>query len=148
MHRPAPSNGKTFALDTWRLIVDTIYVQGEHRNGICQLMDAIPRGARSGGFPLIRYLVAKGRYLLSEKVLEFLSEGYFELEDLECSIINGTVEKTESDEFQDSVGNKKYIILGPDTCGYLFYSVGKIQSLDGSRTYVVITGHHAEANYD
>jgi len=81
-------------------------------------------------------------------VRELQSEGYFELEDLEHSIIHGTVEKTESDEFQDSVGNKKYIIIGPDTCGYLFYSVGRIQNFDGSRMYVVITAHHSEANYD
>ena len=111
-------------------------------------MDAIPRSVQSGGFPLIQYLVANRRYLLSEKVLELLSEGYFELEDLECSILRGAVEKTECDEFEDSVGNKKYIILGPDACGYLFYSVGKIQCLEGSRIYLVITAHHAEANYD
>jgi hypothetical protein len=111
-------------------------------------MDELPREVQSGGLPLIRYLVADERYLLSEKVLELLSDGYFELEDVECSIVNGTVDKTECDEFQDSVGNKKYIIIGPDTCGYLFYTVGKIQSLDGSRIYLVITAHHAEANYD
>jgi len=111
-------------------------------------MDAIPRSAQSGGFPLIRYLVANQQYLLTGKVLDLLSEGYFELEDLECSILNGAVEKTECDEFQDSVGNKKYTIIGPDKCGYLFYSVGKIQSFDGSRMYLVITAHHAEVNYD
>lgn len=111
-------------------------------------MDDVPRSVRSGGFALIRYLVAHQRYLFSEKAWELHSEGYFELEDFECSIVNGKVEKTELDEFQDSVGNKKYIILGPDTCGYLFYSVGKIQSFDGARVYVVITAHHAEANYD
>lgn len=74
-------------------------------------MDDIPRDVQSGGFPLIRWLVARGRYLLSEKVLELLSEGYFELEDLECSITKGTVQKTECDELQDSVGNKNYVIL-------------------------------------
>lgn len=111
-------------------------------------MDDVPRNVQSGGFPLIRYLVANQRYVLSEKVLELLADGYFELEDLEHSICNGTVAKTECDEFTDSVGNKKYTVIGPDKCGYLFYSVGKIQSFDGSRTYVVITAHHAEANYD
>jgi hypothetical protein len=117
-------------------------------DGNCQLMDKCPREAQSGGLPLIRYLVANQRYMLRDKVLELLSDGYFELEDLECSIVNGTLEKTEEDELQDSVGNKKYIIIGPDKSGYLFYSVGKIQSFDGSRIYVVITAHHAEANYD
>ncbi len=111
-------------------------------------MDKCPRGVQSGGLRLVRYLVADHRYLLSDKAFELLSDGYFELEDLECSIENGTLEKTECDELQDSLGNKKYIIIGPDTCGYLFYSVGKIQSLKGRRIYLVITAHHAEANYD
>ena len=111
-------------------------------------MDMPPRSAQSGGYPLIRYLVAQRQYILTEKVLDLLGEGYFELEDLEHSIVNGHVEKTECDELEDSVGNKKYIIIGPDKCGYLFYSVGKIQSFDGSRLYIVITAHHAEANYD
>lgn len=110
-------------------------------------MDKLPRSVQSGGFPLIRWLVAKQKYLLSQKVLELLSEGDFELEDLEHSIVNGNVEKTERDELQDSIGNKKYIVVGPDTCGYLFYSVGKLQNLGGSRIYIVITAHHAEANY-
>jgi hypothetical protein len=111
-------------------------------------MDKCPKKAQSGGFPLIRYLVANQRYLLSEKVLELLRDGFFELEDVESSIVNGRVEKTECDELQDSVGNKKYIIVGPDTCGYLFYSVGKLQTLEGSRVYLLITAHHAEVNYD
>ena len=110
-------------------------------------MDKCPRSAQSGGLPLIRYLVANECYLVREKVLVLLSDGHFELEDLECSIVKGVLEKTESDEFRDSVGNKKYVIVGPDRCGYPFYSVGKIQSLDGSRIYLVITAHHAEANY-
>ena len=138
-----------FWLDKYCQIQDT---QQEEQDGAltikCLLMDDVPRSAQSGGFALIRCLVAKRQYLLTEKVQNLLSEGYFETEDLECSIVNGTVEKTECDEFKDSVGNKKYIIIGPDRCGYLFYSVGKLQRLDGSRIYTVITAHHAEENYD
>jgi len=115
---------------------------------MCLIMDDIPRDVRSGGFPLIRYLVANQRYVLSEKVLALLADGYFELEDLEHSICNGSVAKTECDELADSIGNKKYTIIGSDESGCLFYSVGKLQSFDGSRIYVVITAHHAEANYD
>lgn len=98
--------------------------------------------------PLVRHLVSSGHYLLSEKVLALLGDGYFDLEDLECSIINGTLEKTEYDELEQSIGNKKYIIVGPDMAGYLFYSVGKIQKLEEGRIYLVITAHHAEVKYD
>jgi hypothetical protein len=106
------------------------------------------RRTRSGGFPLIRELVAKRRYLLTEKAYELLSQGYFELEDLEHSIENGTVIKTERDELKNSIGNKKYTIIGPDTCGYAFYTVGKIQKLGHARKYLVITAHESEANYE
>lgn len=114
----------------------------------CILVDKAPRGVRSGGLPLIRHLIASERYLLSEKVLALLGDGYFELEDLECSIINGTLEKTEYDELEQSIGNKKYIIVGPDMAGYLFYTVGKIQKLERGRVYLVITAHHAEVKYE
>ncbi len=106
------------------------------------------RRTRSGGFPLVRELVANGRYLLTEKVYDLLSQGCFELEDLEHSIVHGTVMKTERDELENSIGNKKYTIIGPDICGYPFYTVGKIQKLSGSRIYLVITAHEAEANYE
>jgi hypothetical protein len=106
------------------------------------------RRSKSGGLPLIRELVALRQYLLSEKAYDILSQGYFELEDLEHSIVNGRIIKTEADELNDSIGNKKYIVIGPDICGYEFYTVGKLQKLDGSRIYLVITAHHAEANYE
>src|ERR1700683_2305110 len=93
----------------------------------CKTMDKPPRRVRGGGIALIRYLVATERYRLSEKAYELHSQGYFELEDLEHSIQSGTVHKTEKDKLKNSVGNKKYIIVGRDTCGYLFYSCGKIQ---------------------
>jgi hypothetical protein len=96
---------------------------------------SLPSRARSGGFPLIRELVGSGRYKLTEKAYELHSQGCFELEDLENSILCGAVVKTECDELNDSVGNKKYTIIGPDIAGYDFYSVGKIQRLEGSRLY-------------
>jgi hypothetical protein len=106
------------------------------------------RRSKSGGFPLIRELVALREYLLTEKAYELLSQGYFELEDLEHSIVKGKLIKTEADELHDCIGNKKYIVIGPDTGGYDFYTVGKLQILEGSRVYLVITAHHAEANYE
>lgn len=115
----------------------------------CLIMDGTtPRSVRSGGLPLIRYLVAEQKYLVSQKVLDLIGEGYFELEDLENSILKGDVEKTEHDEYENSVGNKKYVIIGPDTCGALFYTVGKIVRLSGSRIYLVLTAHHSETNYE
>lgn len=86
--------------------------------------------------------------MLTEKAYELLSQGYFELEDLEHAVVHGTVIKTQSDELKNSIGNKKYTIIGPDTCGYPFYTVGKIQRLRRSRIYLVITAHEAEANYE
>jgi hypothetical protein len=111
-------------------------------------MDRPPRGIRGGGLSLIRYLVATSRYRLSEKAYELLSQGFFELEDLERAIECGTVYKTEKDELKNSVGNKKYIIIGHDTSGYLFYTCGKILKLDGEQEYFVITAHGEDANYD
>ena len=113
-----------------------------------QTMDKPSRRVRSGGLALIKYLVATERYRLSEKALELLGLGYFELEDLEHSIQCGTVLKTEKDELKNSVGNKKYVIVGRDTFGYLFYSCGKIQKFEGGKEYFVITAHMEDANYD
>lgn len=114
----------------------------------CLLLDALPRAARAGGLPLIQYLVIKQQYVLTRKVLDLVAEGYFELEDLEHALLKGSVRKTECDEFKDSLGNKKYIIVGPDRCGYEFYTVGKIQRLADSQIYLVITAHYAGTNYD
>ena len=111
-------------------------------------MDRPSRRARAGGVALIKELVAAQRYLLSEKAYTLHSQGYFELEDFEHSIEHGKLVKTEGDECRDSIGNKKYTIVGPDTSGCPFYSVGKTQKLDRSRTYFVITAHESEANYD
>jgi hypothetical protein len=111
-------------------------------------LDKPLRRARAGGFPEIRELIGAQRYLLTEKAYDLLSQGYFELEDLEHSIEHGTLIKTEKDEIEDSIGNKKYTIIGPDTAGYPFYTVGKIQKVGRSKKYLVITAHEAEATYE
>jgi hypothetical protein len=113
-----------------------------------KLLDAPSKASKSGGFPLIKELVARRDYLLTEKVYELLSQGEFELEDLEHSIQFGRVVKNDFDELKKSIGNKKYTIIGRDTHGYPFYSVGKIQRLDGGKKYLVITAHDAEVNYE
>jgi hypothetical protein len=112
------------------------------------MIDKLPRRVQSGGLPLIKELVARGDYRLSGKVYELLSQGHYELEDLEHSIAHGIVQKTESDEFKDCIGNKKYTIIGPDVAGYDFYTVGKIQRSADLRIYFFITAHEAEVNYE
>jgi hypothetical protein len=98
---------------------------------------------RSRGFPLLRYLVAHRRYDFRDKAYKQLSDGEFELLDLEHAVLYGAVKKTEVDEQHNSVGNKKYTILGKDTHGYDFYCCAKmIQALDGTLV-LIITAHWA-----
>jgi hypothetical protein len=80
----------------------------------------------SGGFKLIRCLVANGCYDYSQKVEDAMNEGRFDLEDLEHCIATGKVVKTNRDELKASVGNKVYAIIGRDTRGRRFYAAGKI----------------------
>jgi hypothetical protein len=114
----------------------------------CKTIDNLRRCRRTGGLTFIRYLVVKRRYVFLGKPQELYEEGYFELEDFENSVCCGAVVKRERDEMKQCVGNRKYVIVGPDTHGYDFYSVGKIVSESGEYTYVVLTAHGAGANYD
>jgi len=114
----------------------------------CKSVDEFDEGPRAGGLPHIRYLIVRQRYLLLEKAQQLYREGYFELEDFENSVCHGEVVKTERDEMRDCKGHKKYVIIGPDTHGYDFYSVGKIKSESGECVYVVLTAHPAGVNYD
>lgn len=98
---------------------------------------------RSGGLPLIQYLVANRQYDLTEEAYERWSNGEFELLDLEHAILHGTVKKKEVDEKQESVGNAKYTIIGKDTHGYDFYCCGKVVHAESGRLYLVITAHSA-----
>lgn len=107
----------------------------------CKEMDEDLYAIRCGGLLYIRFLVMQRRYVLSSKAYKLHAGGYYELEDLESSICFGSVQKTQKDEQAESVGNKKYVIVGPDTHGYDFYSVGKIKVSADGRTYYVITAH-------
>jgi hypothetical protein len=80
----------------------------------------------SGGFKLIRRLVANGCYDYSQKVEDAMNEGRFHLEDLEHCIATGKVVKTNRDELKASVDNKVHVIIGRDTRGRRFYAAGKI----------------------
>jgi len=82
------------------------------------------------------------------KVYRSIEDGFFRLEDLESSICTGHVRKTERDELKQSIGNRKYVIIGLDMEGYDFYSVGKIMTAEGSKFYYVITAHCTGVDYD
>jgi hypothetical protein len=113
----------------------------------CKQLDEYEGGIKAGGLAYVKYLVSKGRYALSPKAYGQHAEGYYELEDLENSICCGKVHKTEKDERKECLGNKKYVIVGPDTHGYEFYSVGKIKPSDDGHIYYIITAHSRGANY-
>ncbi len=99
---------------------------------------------RAGGIQLIRWLVGQGTYDWSEKVQTLIQDGWFEPEDLEVCVATGTVTKTQKDELRDSVGEKKYVILGRDRSGYSLYTVGKIKRGPAGRLYFFITAHGAK----
>jgi hypothetical protein len=98
----------------------------------------------SGGFKLIRRLVANGCYDYSQKVEDAMNEGRFDLEDLEHCIATDKVVKTNRDELKASVGNKVHVIIGRDTRGRRFYAAGKIlRSPKQGLIFFFVTAHPA-----
>jgi hypothetical protein len=98
---------------------------------------------RRSGLQLIRELVLSGAYHWSKKVQEQIEDGWFSRDDLVECVLTGFVHKTERDEFKDSMGNKKYVIIGRDTYGNPFYTAGKIKRARDGKYYFFITGHEA-----
>lgn len=98
---------------------------------------------RQGGLPLIRELVLSGAYHWSKKLQKQIEDGWFSRGDLLECVLTGTIHKTERDELKDSVGNKKYVIIGRDTHGNPFYTAGKIKRAGDGKYYFFITGHEA-----
>lgn len=95
-----------------------------------------------GGMGAIRSLVKRRDYDWSVKVNQLIKDGWFSQDDLEQCVLTGYVRKTERDEMKDCVGNKKYTIIGKDSHGYPFYTVGKIKrSEEGKLRYLFITAH-------
>jgi hypothetical protein len=93
----------------------------------------------------IQLLVLAGRYHYSDKVRTFMEEGWYSEEDLECCIKTATeIYKVERDELKASVDGKKYVILGKDTYGCLFYTCGKIIKDEEGKLYFFITAHKAD----
>ena len=95
----------------------------------------------------IQQLVARRQYRYSEKVRDLIEEGFFDEEDCVHCILSATrIHKSEWDELGQAVHGMKYIILGRDTRGRPFYTVGKgIQGPRG-RLYFYITAHQADAD--
>jgi hypothetical protein len=94
----------------------------------------------------IQQLVARRRYRYSRKVRDFIEDGYFDEEDLVHCILSATnIHKRERDELRQDVHGMKYVILGRDTHGRPFYTVGKVIQGPTSRLYFYLTAHQADA---
>ena len=93
----------------------------------------------------IQQLVARRRYRYSRKVRDFIEDGYFDEEDLVHCILSATnIHKRERDELGQAIHRMKYVILGRDTHGRPFYTVGKV--LRGPTGQFYLTAHQADAD--
>ena len=93
----------------------------------------------------IKQLVAEGRYRFSQKVQDFIEDGFFDEEDLRhCILSANRIHKKERDEKRQDVHGMKYVIIGRDTHGRLFYTAGKVRSTEKGRFYFYITAHQAD----
>lgn len=93
----------------------------------------------------IKTLIGRKQYLISSKVEDLIEDGYFSEADLEHCIFTATrVYKRERDELKQAVDGMKYVIIGRDTHGHLFYTAGKVVRSYTGRSYFFITAHHAE----
>jgi len=93
----------------------------------------------------IKQLVAQRQYDYSEKVRDFIEEGFFEEEDLEhCILSAAKIHKQERDELGQAVYGMKYVILGRDTHGRPFYTVGKVMQGPEGQFFYFITAHQVD----
>jgi hypothetical protein len=93
----------------------------------------------------IQRLIVEQDYYYSDKVREFMEDGWFCNEDLEkCVLSAKNFYKVENDEQKTSLDGKKYVILGKDGCGQCFYTCGKVKRNDAGKFYFFITAHRAE----
>lgn len=90
----------------------------------------------------IKILVAQKSYRYSRKVQDAIEEGFFDLEDLEnCILSANEIHKKEKDELKEAVHGMKYVILGRDAHGRLFYTVGKVVRGVEGKLYFFISAH-------
>ena len=87
----------------------------------------------------IQKLVRCRDYKFSRKVLNGISNGDFGEEDIEESILRGSIRKCEKDELGESIDGKKYVICGPAVCGLEFQTAGKLIYWTHGETYFIIT---------
>ena len=67
---------------------------------------------------VIKELVMNGDYHYSNKVREYVEEGWYQEEDLEQCICTATrIHRVEDDELKTAFDGKKYTILGRDSQG-------------------------------
>lgn len=93
----------------------------------------------------IKQLVAQGRYRYSRKVQDFIEDGFFDVEDVvHCILSAAKIYKQERDELRQAVHGMKYVILGRDTHGRPFYTVGKVLQRPEGQFYFYITAHQAD----
>ena len=93
----------------------------------------------------IKQLVAQRRYRYSRKVRDLIADGFFDVADLEHCILSAVkIHKSERDELGQAVHGMKHVILGNDTNGQLFYTVGKVMPGPPERFYFYITAHQAD----
>ena len=93
----------------------------------------------------IKNLIESRDYEITQKIKAFIDDGFFEREDLECCVLSATrVYKRERDEQKQAVDGFKYTIVGWDTSGFRFYTVGKVLQDYTGRYYFFITAHQAD----
>ena len=89
--------------------------------------------------------MAEERYRYSKKVRELIEEGFFDEQDIVHCILSATkIHKAERDELGQAVHGMKYVILGKDTYGQSFYTVGKVMQGPQGHFYFYITAHQAD----
>ena len=93
----------------------------------------------------IKQLVARNQYQYSQKVREFIEDGFYDEEELvHCILSAEGIYKQEKDELGQAVHGMKYVILGRDTYGRPFYTAGKVMQKREGRFYFYITAHQAD----
>jgi hypothetical protein len=89
----------------------------------------------------IQVLVQKQQYELSSHVRDSLAEGDFDIEDIEYSILYGTIVIRQRDEIKVAIDGKKYVIAGPTKSGLPFETVGKVIHGYEEQVYFIITAY-------
>src|SRR3990172_8951522 len=93
----------------------------------------------------IQSLVSERRYNYSNHIRDRIEAGEYGEDDLEHCIRTATgIYKPERDELKIAVDGKKYVIVGEDTYGCLFYTCGKVIKDEKGKLYFFITAHEAD----